>query len=508
MRVRPDFPAVPPCYSPPRLVSMPSTNKAVSVARHVRLLSWIALLGMLPVVFYFTTEGTWRLDRIRRDGGYSGHFFAAQARSLTHRKLRVERSDIQSECWVRDSSCYGYFGLTPSLIRLPLLGALPPLTPFYLGTAILLGYWAALRLVARAVAEFTHPHVTHRARLGYFIIAALALGPGGTLLFLTRPAVYEEAAAWCVAFFLMAVERVWAWSRTHEVRPLVLATLFAIAAANARPTAVSACAVLGLLVAVLSLASADPAAGGGRRPRVLLVAACLGLLPFLTSAGVFWLKFKTPFPDLRLNEQVPEAPFWRDILETNGDKTRGLMFLPTELVAYLRPDGVVWRETWPHADFAFPNEKGILWLPPLPQGGAYAEPFATVTSTMPLALALGLFVVLWLGAAAWRRARAAGPRMQLDRPTVPLREWILAAGLLASAAAMALLTVTTVGIANRYLSDFFPALVVGMALGPRSILPILGRRPILGAIATGAAVLLTAWSVVVTVLLTVRLVFV
>ncbi len=42
---------------------------------------------------------------------------------------------------------------------------------------------------------------------------------------------------------------------------------------------------------------------------MLVAAVCLGVLPLITSAGVFWLKFGTPLPDLRLNEQVPELPF-------------------------------------------------------------------------------------------------------------------------------------------------------------------------------------------------------
>jgi len=357
----------------------------------------------------------------------------------------------------------------------------------------LLGYFAAFRLLARGLLEFVPAGVPNRHVLVYFAIGALVLGPGGVLLFDARPAVYEEASAWCIAFYLLAVERVWAWYRTRRMRSLVVAIVCGVAAANARPTAVTACAVLGLAVAVLGWRTAGPLLRRERR-RVIVAAACLSLLPLATSAGVFWLKFRTPFPDLTLNEQVPEAEFWRDILTINGGKTRGLVFAPTELVAYFRPDVLRWEPKWPYAAFAFPTAE-ILWVPPLRAGGAYVERAASVSATMPLPWIVtfaGAFWLVWLG---WRS------------PTLREGDWILATGLLASAAAFITLTVTTVGITNRYLCDFFPASVVGMSLGHRAILPGLARRPALRATVLVAALLLALFSVTVTVLLTTRVVF-
>jgi hypothetical protein len=479
------------------------------LARNLRVSFLLAFFIMIPLVFFFTSEGTWALGKNREGGGYNGRFFRAQAEAITHGRLDVPRNELQSECFDRDSRCYGYFGLTPSLLRLPFLPYLhwlrSALTPFYLGIAILLGYGAALRLLERALLEFDHPRTQHGAVLAYFVVGAITLGPGGTLLLLARPSVYDEAAAWGVAFLLMTLERVWAWYRTHKTRPLVLAVLFGVLAANAKPTAVTACAALGVLVAVLSRFTVEQAAWKRRRS-VLVAAACLGLLPSATAAGVFWLKFRTPLPDLRLNEQIPESPWWSEILRINGDKTGGLVFLPTELVAYLRPDGVIWQTAWPYADFAFP-QNDILWLPPLPRGGAYVERFATVTSTMPLAWAVNLIVLLGLGKAGLRSVTSRGRTPTFHGPAWTQPEWILATGLLASACAMIVLIVTTIGIVNRYLAEFFPISVVGFAFGHRVILPILGRGPLLRAIAAPTAVLLTGWSMVVTMLLTVRLVF-
>ena len=98
----------------------------------------------------------------------------------------------------------------------------------------------------RSLRESADSAQSHAA-LWYFIIGAVALGPGGTLMFVTRPAVYEEAIAWSVAFILLAMNQVWAW-HSGERRSLVPAVLFAIAAANARPTAAVTSGVLGLVV--------------------------------------------------------------------------------------------------------------------------------------------------------------------------------------------------------------------------------------------------------------------
>src|SRR5580765_7012577 len=211
----------------------------------LRAITRIAVLVMVPLVFYFTTEGTWRLTKQHEDGGWSGGFFAAQAEAIVHGRLEVPRNSIISECWDRDGHCYGYFGVTPSLLRAPFLGILrwlhSSVTPLFLATAVLLAYWAALRLLRRSLGDAADAGQPRALVLGYAVAGALALGPGGTLLFLTRPAVYEEATAWGVAFFLLALDRVWDWQRSQNWRALMWATIFGIAAANARPTTATAC---------------------------------------------------------------------------------------------------------------------------------------------------------------------------------------------------------------------------------------------------------------------------
>jgi hypothetical protein len=486
---------------------LPSTVDASDrrLAGRLRVLSWIAILGMIPIVFYFTSRGTWNPREQNVDASWSAGFFASQAESMLRGRMDVEASVIIGECFARDSRCYGYFGITPSLVRIPVIGILryvrSGLTPIFLSAAVILAYWATLQMLQRSIRESTAAAQAQPVAVGYFIAAAAALGPGGSLLFVTRPAVYEEAIAWGVSFVLLALDHVWAW-RSGERRSVVPAVIFAMAAANARPTAAIVSAALGLVVfAVWWSRQRQPEAGVPVTSTKSAVAAalCLSLLPALTTAGVFWLKLRSPMPSPLLNQQISEEPHWKAVRQRNGGRTGGLVFAPTELVAYFRPDTVVRTSQWPYFDFRFPRDK-MLWVPPLPEGGAYVERFSSVTATMPLPWILNLVVAVRLIVEVWKIVAVRASSLTKE-------EWIFRAGLLASAATMPLLIVTTHGITNRYLGDFFATSAVGVALAARVIIPTLARRPIAAAATGFAALLLVCWSVAVTLSLNSRLVF-
>lgn len=459
---------------------------------------------MIPMVLFFTTQGTWDLTKQRDDGGWSGGFFKAQAESMLRQRLDVDPRDIQAECFQRRRRCYGYFGVTPSLVRLPVISVLrtwqSAATPLFLAIAVLLAYGAALRLVQRGIDGAPGDPPSRGLALGYAALAAAALGPGSVLLFVVRPAVFEEAAAWGVAFLLLALNHVWSWS-ARTARSLIPAVLFGVAAANARPTAATACGVLGVFAAAWCWKH-------GLARRHVVAAWCLCLLPGLTASGVFWLKLRTPIPSIAMNRQVQEAPHWKAILERTGGRTGGLIFLPTALTAYLRPDAVTRQKEWPYFDFRFPTEP-IQWVPPLPRDGAYVEPVASLTSTMPWPFIVTMLVALALARRFGRMLVPPADRERdRQRPAQEARDaWLPAIGIFVGAVATITLTVTTVGITSRYLADFYPTVVVGVAIGSRIVLPALAGRPRLVFFAGCASLLMVAWSLVVVSSLATRLVF-
>src|SRR3954469_21438389 len=104
--------------------SMATVSPDRRLALPLRAVSWIAVLAMIPLVFYFTTRGTWSPREHNVEGGWSATFFLAQAQSMLHGHMDVDPSVLIGECFEREGRCYGYFGITPSVIRMLLIGIL------------------------------------------------------------------------------------------------------------------------------------------------------------------------------------------------------------------------------------------------------------------------------------------------------------------------------------------------------------------------------------------------
>jgi hypothetical protein len=205
----------------------------------------------------------------------------AQAEAILHGRLHVDEQDLASECF----------------------------NPLSITAGIVLAYWAALRLLHRSLLSPT-PTEPRRLVLWCAILGAAALGPGSTLLLISRPAVFEEAITWSIPFVLLTLNHVWAW-HAGERKSLFPGVLFGIAAANARPAPALMCAVLGVIVAALWYRV-------NRRDdrRVLAAALCLSLLPALTAGAVFWMRLQRPIPTPLLNEQLQTQPWWLETLLT------------------------------------------------------------------------------------------------------------------------------------------------------------------------------------------------
>ena len=116
----------------------PSGSDDAILTAQLRLICSVALVLMIPCVFYFTTQGTWNL---------------ANEAMVFRVRLDVDPDDLLSECLRRGSRCNGYFGVTPSLVRIPFLPvsrhSRSALTPLFLGVALLLAYGAPLELLQR-----------------------------------------------------------------------------------------------------------------------------------------------------------------------------------------------------------------------------------------------------------------------------------------------------------------------------------------------------------------------
>ena len=456
----------------------------------------IAVVAASAVVFYFfATHGTW-LPTHELPAPYSG-FFTAQAQAMVHGHLDVSYQLLNGECYFHNLRCYGYYGLTPSLLRVPFLPLLDAvhssLSAVYSTIALTLTLGASLACLYRLIAA---PR-TLRVRIGV-VLVALALGPASVLVQLTRTAVFEEAIAWSIAFSCLGLYALLRWWDEMPPKWLALAVVCFVLSANSRPTGLVTGAVAGAGVCVHLLARRSGPRGSCRKNWMLAVA--LIILPAVTTVSIFELKFGAPTPNLLSDPGIMQAWWWRDILATNGNQTVGLEFVPTALVAYLRPDSVLVSAAFPFVNFHYsgfaPYARASYVL--LPVGGAYIEPVSSLTSDMPIPC---LFVLCGALTALPRAGRALQRLLRERNPgAVPI--------LLLAALAGSVITVTNVAITNRYVADLYPfmMLATGVVFG-RLASPLEGlHRPMwIGLVILGG--IGVAWGLVVNMGLQYRLIW-
>ncbi len=460
-----------------------------ALARFVRRLRWTSVLVTAPVVFFFATDGTWnpRLEYTIIGGS---RFFQRQAEALLRGHLYVASSDLPGECLRRAGKCYGYFGLTPSLLRIPLLPVLhavdSSLSPVYVTVAVLVAYLAAIDLVFQVLKR--HPLHTETGKdwpsRVFAVLACLSLGLGGIPLTLARVAVYNEAIVWCMALLMVTINLLWRWAMFRDHRLLVLAAVTGTLASNARPSAAIPCVIFGVGVVIAAYARPQMTS----RRMVVVAGVALALTPILTTTTVFWLKLRTVAPDLLMHEGLPETPPWNDIFRRNHNATQGLQFVPTALVIYLRPDSFKFDSVAPWVDFRVPKYQAPDFIAPLPNGGAYVEPVASITADMPLPT---LLTMLSFAGILRRRHRQRPP------PGDDSAHRFLWLFLLVGASAGCALALVIVTITYRYLGDFYPALATGFAAAPLFALPLLRRSRTAVTISLLVAGSAVAWSLLV-----------
>ena len=178
--------------------------------------------------------------------GFAGDFFLAQANSLVHGHLSVQPAQIPGECWFYRGQCYGYYGLTPSLLRVPLLPLLNHggnfLTAVYLTLALTFAAVSALAIALHVLAPLPRTPVTNCL----FAVVALSLTPASVLMASARPAVYEEAIAWSLGFGVFAIYCFLRWWDARRWRWGVLVVLSLLLSTNARPTTMPLAVMLGV----------------------------------------------------------------------------------------------------------------------------------------------------------------------------------------------------------------------------------------------------------------------
>jgi hypothetical protein len=421
-----------------------------TMSRTERRAVTVILVLMASLSFWLASNQTFDPQYRQPNEPFNTDFYRQQAISLLDGRLDVPFKQYRyNECFLREGQCYGYFGLAPSILRIAgfLVSGSTDLNPSPLVIALgaTVALWAAIDLaLGVAGAEPRGDRLSPANRIRLIILVALLLGPGGLLVFLSQAKIYYEAIILMVAALLVAFACVQRWIADRRPIYLIVALVAAVIATNSRPSAILPTVILGIGVMLLSRENRSQR---GRWAQAL--GAAITILPVSSALGIMWLKFRAFTPQYSTYSGFDPEAFQR-LVDANDGVLQGPRFTPTAIANYLRPDSVSIDATWPWFSHAVPDHVPPLYIHPITPDGLYQEYVASLTTTMPVALALTVAVPLLIIIGVVRLT------------PVQLRSFTLL-GL--AAASCAALIVTTFALSTRYLGDFVPLLSVGTVFG-------------------------------------------
>ena len=416
--------------------------------RRFMLASAIAL-AVTSIPFVWILWSDWGpLDPLRRSA-FQDNFFDLQARAMLHGHLSVPPGSLGIEGFIHDGRTYTYFGLFPSLIRLPVLLVTSSLdgrltTTSLISAWLLTGLFTSLLLWRIRFLIRGHSVMGRAEAVAYGVALAAMMAGTVWMLLASIPNTFDEDIAWSICltvgsmFALLGVLESPSWRR-------VIASGVLILCANLdRATTGWACVVAAGLAALWFLTGR----GGKENRRWFLPVLATGLIPLAVYCVINFAKFGVLI-GVSNTDQVwtTVSPYRRKFLASNGNSEAGTKFILTNALTYLRPDGISISRVFPFVT--------LPTAPPVGIGGVLFDKLYR-TASLPASTPLLFALSIWGVVTAYRR-RAVG-RVRLIRPI-----------LLAPAIAGAALLVWGY-IAPRYLGDFVPFLVLAGAVALVDIL--------------------------------------
>jgi len=451
---------------------------------------------------WFVTMGRGDLTQTRR----FADVFDLQARSILHGNLSVPDGSLAFEGFVIDGQTYAYFGIFPSLLRIPVFLLTDrfdgELTQVSMLAAYAVALWSVARVIERIHRLMRPDEAWTRTGLGVAGLLLVVMGIGSNLLFLSSSAwVYHEASLWGVAGVLASFAASLRFLERERLRTIVAAGLWAAVAWTSRGSVgLAPSVVLGLLGLArltghrwLSVLAPPPTptldrqgmplstTGTWTRDRrtaaALLVAAVGGAIVF---GAVNTAKFGSPTA-LPIDKQVGSETPWPGraaAMEAYDGSLFSARLIPSVLAQTLRPDLVGPQRAWPFV--------GFRDAPPPTWGGVVfdtVDPSAGLTVTSPM-----LLVLTGVGSVAVFRRRRTGDGTEHPdgrrSSAATLRPFLL------GGVAACYPPLTIAFIAQRYITDALPLLLVASAVGvavidgwdpPHRARGVVGRRRMLTA---------------------------
>jgi hypothetical protein len=485
---------------------------AVGVAIGTLIAAWIGTAGSFDLLrweplsdFYDAQAAAWLDGRwdIGVDilGVESFFRFDDDVAEAIEQGWPLDEDPLVADEILRSQPAYMYQGPVPALLRLPTSALAPELsgrlTLLWILVGTVVAGWSTGTLTWEVRRQLRPSALVTRGETAAVAALCALVTGGSSLVYLAaKPWVYHEALVWGVALCLSALVALARYidepsrRRLTVVGVLVTACLLTRASVGLGPLLGVAVLCAGQAAALARGTSHVPSSGLVRRalegvaglaPVRRSDASALGHLVGLVGVGsaalgsyalVNYVKFETLFSipfDAQLHTLVD--PTRQEFLAVNGGFF-SLRFVPTTIVQYFRPDAFRFSELAPWIEFA-PAPGRVI-------ADARFDLFdrtASIPSAMPVFVLLGILAVV----AAWRGWFATGGLRTLRVPLV--------------AAAGAGAAVLPFGyIANRYIADFVPFMVIAAAIGLQALLTMeRGRAYRVAVTGLVAAGLFGAW---------------
>jgi hypothetical protein len=174
-----------------------------AVGRRRFTVAAVVALALVAVPYVWTLWGPWESANPLRTTIYEDNFYDLQARAMFHGHLWLPKGSIGIEAFVHDGRQYTYFGLFPSLLRMPILRVTSRLDGRLTAPSMLLAWvatalFAALlvwrvRILLRGPVVMGWGEAIGRLYWDKYGIEGVALRIGSAL---TRPAEPRHLATW------------------------------------------------------------------------------------------------------------------------------------------------------------------------------------------------------------------------------------------------------------------------------------------------------------------------
>jgi hypothetical protein len=435
----PETPEVAPAH-------VPQLSDGVA-GRNTRRFRWVSVVAIIvaSVPYLWVLWDLWggTLDPLRADESRTepgSVIYDVQARALLHGHFSLPPGSISIEAFVHHGRTYSYFGIFPSVIRMPILVFTHSLDGRLTGLSMLTAWMVTavfsalllwrVRIVVRGGAALGWSEALSYGAVLFSVLA------GSVLVSLaSMPNVYSEDEAWGVAltcgslFALLGVLERPSWGRVTATGILVLFTNL-----NRGTTGYACILATGLVAIWFGLGRS-----GREQRRWALPVLLSALVPLVVGCAIDYIKFDLFF-GFPASEQLLYKAY--DFAAINKGKHFSLHFLPSTLQAYFSPSDLRFTSVFPY-----------IATPGLPtELTAHTRLFNRgLTSSIPASMPLLFIIGIWGVVTTFLRHR---PMM--------VRSFRL---LLVAAAASGVAMLIYGTVYERFLADFLPVLVLASAIG-------------------------------------------